>query len=586
MARWRAREDDLRNRAKITTAPLSSAVGQRSPYNAGEMMRRFSSAIRWLFSSCDGASDRLLVRWIFLRGLGLIYLSAFYPLQFQIKGLIGPDGILPANEYLQALAKLGLKRYWFAPSLFWFASGPHMLMAVCWIGLGAAILLVLNVWPRAMLAVCLACFLSFVSTAQDFSGYQSDGMLLEAGFLALLFAPHGLRPRLGLRSPPVRASLFLLQWEWFRIYFESGVVKLASGDPQWRNFTAMDEYYQNGPLPTWIGWYVQHLPHWFHAFATGATLSLELGLVWMLFLPRRWRIAGFFVVTAWQIPVIYTANYTFLNYLVTLLGVLLLDDRFLQRWLPKWILICFHRELVAPKEAAPEGDGQDLQAEATTKVISLGERRTGVSRSLHALGIAFTGVMLSWIFYATTVEMIWIIYSEAPFPMSPVLALDPFRIANRYGLFAVMTRGRYEIEFQGSNDGETWVAYPFRYKPQDPAKAPGVYAPYQPRFEWNLWFASLGYWRDNMFVVSAEERLLNNAPDVMALFASDPFPDAPPKYVRAVIWQYWFTSLAEKRATGMWWRRKFLGLYAPELTYGPDGKLGVVEWPPPAMPRL
>ncbi len=100
------------------------------------------------------------------------------------------------------------------------------------------------------------------------------------------------------------------------------MVKLASGDPEWRNFTAMDEYYQNGPLPTWIGWYVQHLPHWFHAFATAATLGLELGLVFMLFLPRRWRIVCFFIVTAWQIPVILTANYTFLNYLVLVLGFL------------------------------------------------------------------------------------------------------------------------------------------------------------------------------------------------------------------------------------------------------------------------
>jgi lipase maturation factor 1 len=560
------------------------------------MMRRFSSAIRWLFSSRDGASERFLVRWIFLRGLGLIYLSAFYPLLFQIKGLIGPDGVLPANEYLQTLATLGVKRFWFAPSLFWMASGPHMLMAVCWIGMVAAVLLILNVWPRASLVVCFACFVSFVTAAQDFSGYQSDGMLLEAGFLALFFAPAGLRPGLGLRSPPVRASLFLLQWEWFRIYFLSGLVKLASGESQWRNFTAMDEYYQNGPLPTWLGWYVQHLPHRFHAFATAATLVLELGLVWMLFLPRRWRIACFFVVTAWQIPVIYTANYTFLNYLVTLLGVLLLDDRFLVRWLPQWMLqkvgiesalrakaADLHRVLSGTAESVPLQDAEGAPGQSAEDVNLQNEVKP---QALRAMRIAFTGVILSWIFYATTVQMIWIVSPETPFLKSPVVALDPFRIANSYGLFAVMTRGRYEIEFQGSNDGETWVAYPFRYKPQDLDKAPGIYAPYQPRFEWNLWFASLGYWRDNMFVVSAEERLLNDAPDVLALFGGNPFLNGPPKYVRAVIWQYWFTSVVEKRATGLWWRRKLLGLYAPELTYDPDGRLGVVEWPPPAMPRL
>ena len=122
-------------------------------------------------------------------------------------------------------------------------------------------------------------------------------------------------------------SWFLLQWEWFRIYFESGMVKLVSGDLQWRNFTAMDEYYQNGPLPTWIGWYVEHLPHWFHAATVGGTLALELGLVFMMFFPRRVRLILFFIVTPWEIGVILTANYAFLNYLVLSLGFLLLDDK-------------------------------------------------------------------------------------------------------------------------------------------------------------------------------------------------------------------------------------------------------------------
>ncbi len=535
------------------------------------MGRRPASIITWLFSSRDGARGCLLARWIFLRGLGLIYFSAFYSLVFQIKGLIGPGGILPADEYLMALAKLSAVRFWYAPTLLWFSSSSHALTAICWIGMLASALVVFNIWPRVTLAICFMCFLSFVAVAQDFSGYQSDGMLLEAGFLSLFFAPAGVRPGLGQNSRPIRASLFLLQWEWFRIYFESGLVKLASGETQWRDFTAMDEYYQNGPLPTWIGWYVQHLPHWFHAFATGATLGLELGLVWMLFLPRRWRIACFFVVTAWQIPVILTANYTFLNYLVLLLGVLLLDDRFLTRWLPGWML----RQIGVPAPSATTET--DIAPTETTQ--------RSISRQWQAVKLAITSVILIWILYATTVQMFWILVPGTPFPTSPVMALEPFRIANRYGLFAVMTRGRYEIEFQGSNDGENWATYRFRYKPQDSAEAPGIYAPYQPRFEWNLWFASLGVWRDNMFVVSTEERLLAGNRDVLALFANNPFPDAPPKQVRAVLWEYWFTSLAEKRATGMWWRRKFMGLYAPTLTYMPDGHAGVVEWPAQPLPR-
>jgi len=284
-----------------------------------------------------GANDRLAPRWLFLRALGGIYFSAFFSLVFQIRGLIGSDGILPASEYLRAVVhSLGYSRgIWFAPTLLWLSSSSHVLTLLCWMGMGAALLLILNVCPRGMLGICFVCFLSFVSAAQDFSGYQSDGMLLEAGFIALFFAPPGFRPGVGVASPPSRASLFLLQWEWFRIYFESGVAKIAGGDPEWRNFTAMDEYYQNGPLPTWIGWYVQHLPHWFHASSVFATLALELVLVWMLFLPRRWHIVCFFIVTPWELGIILTANYTFLNYLVLTLGFLLLDDRFLRCFLPQ-----------------------------------------------------------------------------------------------------------------------------------------------------------------------------------------------------------------------------------------------------------
>ena len=222
---------------------------------------RPASVLRWLFDPERGARDRLLPRWLFLRALGVIYFSAFFSLLFQIRGLIGPNGILPAVEYLRAVTNsIGFARFWYAPTLFWFSAGNHALMAVCWTGLLASFFLTINILPRGMLLVCFVCFISFVSAASDFSGYQSDGMLLEAGFISLFLAPPGFRPRLAANSPPMRASIFLLLWEWFRIYFESGIAKIASGDPQWRNFTAMDEYYQNGPLPTWIGWYAEHLP--------------------------------------------------------------------------------------------------------------------------------------------------------------------------------------------------------------------------------------------------------------------------------------------------------------------------------------
>jgi hypothetical protein len=552
---------------------------QRSLVNVTRATWLGAGPVHWLFDSQAGPDNRLAVRWIFLRLLAAIYFSAFFPLLFQIEGLNGPNGVLPTQSFLLAVqGEMGSLRYWYAPTLFWLSSGWHMMLAVIWLGLAASVAALFNLWPRLSFFVCFVCFLSFVTAAQAFSSYQSDSMLLEAGFLVLFVAPRGIMPGWGIASPSSRASLFLLQWEWFRIYFESGIVKLLSGDQEWRNFTAMDEYYQNGPLPTWIGWYIEHLPHWFHAATVAGTLAMELVVVWMLFLPRRARLICFFIVTPWEIGVIFTANYTFLNYLVLALGFLLLDDPSLRWLLPQRLrdtLPPTPEPMTAPRKTAslsileaPAEDGEE-----TPPLVR------GPASWFNAARLALSAAMLTWVAYATTAEMIHMPLPDLPLPSLPVMALEPFRIANQYGLFAVMTRGRYEIEFQGSNDGQKWTPYPFRYKPQGLDKAPGIYAPYQPRFEWNLWFASLGDWQQNDLVTLTEERLLENDPDVLALFQSNPFGREPPRYVRAVLWQYWFTSMDEKRRTGNWWKRELMGLYAPEITRQPDGKFAAVEWP-------
>jgi lipase maturation factor 1 len=443
-------------------------------------------------------------RWLWLRALGLIFFSAFYSLLFQIHGLIGPNGILPAREYLPALEQItGWKAYWLAPTLLWISTSDAMLNVIVWLGIAASIAIVVNFFPRIAIAVAGICFLSFIGAAQDFASYQSDGMLLEAALLSLFLGSK--------KEPPSRAAVFMLQWEWFRIYFESGVVKFLSGEPQWRNLTAMDKYYENGPLPTWIGWHTQQLPHSFHAFTAAYTLIVELLVVWLLFLPKKSKLIAFVLTTPLQIAIIITANYAFLNYLVLALGIFLLEDRL------KPVL---------------------------TSV------RTGFSLSVVLLPVLFITTVASFMF--------------PNFPT--VRLLEPFRVANSYGLFAVMTRARYEIEFQGTRDGEHWIAYPFRYKPQDPMKPPGIYAPYQPRFEWNLWFASLGSWDGNRWVLNTEARLLENEPSVLKLFAGNPFAGAPPTTVRAVQWQYWFTTREERRRTGAWWRRELIGDYAPSVT--------------------
>jgi hypothetical protein len=347
---------------------------------------------------------------------------------------------------------------------------------------------------------------------------------------------------------------------------------------------------------------MQHWPHWFQAAMSFGTLTLELVLAWMIFLPRRVRIVCFCILTPWQIGIILSANYTFLNYLVLVLGFLLLDDKLLKRFVPqRWKRregrTASERESSQASEK-PAGFALALRETLQDKE-SVGDQRgkpeeeAGSERhwqaTLHkqwaALKLAMTAVMLSWIFYVTAVEMIWML-KPVELPTTPVSVLDPFRIANRYGLFAIMTRGRYEIEFQGSDDGQKWLVYPFRFKPQDPAKAPGIYAPYQPRFDWNLWFASLSTWQEEPMIVPRTERaLLHGSSDVLQLFGGNPFPKAPPRQVRAVLWQYWFTTPEAKRATGMWWRREQLGLYAPTLERQADGRIVVLQWPQMVEPR-
>jgi hypothetical protein len=179
--------------------------------------------VRWLFDGRRAPQGRLIARWVFLRALALIYFSAFYSLLFQVKGLIGPEGILPAQQYLAAVAQqMGLLRYWYAPSLYWISASDVALMTVTWIGIAASVLAFLNLWPRLNFFICWICFLAFIAASSVFSSYQSDGMLLEAGFIALFFAPRGMLPGWGAHDPPSRMSQFLLQWEWFRIYFRVG----------------------------------------------------------------------------------------------------------------------------------------------------------------------------------------------------------------------------------------------------------------------------------------------------------------------------------------------------------------------------
>ncbi len=531
----------------------------------------FSCLTRWLWGRHIGPPDYFLTRWIFLRALGVIYLIAFVSLWTQISGLVGHNGILPADQFMSAVEQhcdaqgIALDRYYFWPTLCWFSVSDGFLHFLCAAGSVLAGLLIFGIAPVPCLALLWLLYLSLVTVGRDFLGFQWDNLLLETGFLSIFFAPRQWLPKFNDISfgfwsartcprfhsgdmsphskgeaPPSRIVLWLLRLLLFKLMFSSGCVKLASGDPTWRNFTALTYHYQTQPLPTWIGWYAQQLPVWFQKFSCTTMFGIELGAPFLIFAPRRLRFCGSAAIAFLQILILLTGNYTFFNWLTLALCLLLLDDHVLMKIVP----FKFRRRF------AP-----------LTHPVSMATCSNWPRAVTVPFAVVVMAIYLLQINLALRLQSIWL------FPAAVADAwLAPLRTLNGYGLFAVMTTDRREIVVEGSSDGVNWRPYAFKYKPGDADRRPAFVAPHQPRLDWQMWFAALGDYRENPWLVNFCQRLLQGSPEVLALLGKNPFPDHPPRFVRAELYDYHFTTPPERRATGAWWKREFIGEYLPPIS--------------------
>lgn len=434
--------------------------------------------------------------------IGIVYFIAFTSFGIQAMGLIGWHGILPFGDYLRSVRQeLGSAAYWDAPTLLWLRPSDGALTSVWIAGAVLALVAVAGLRQRTALAGCLVLWLSICTVGQDFLSFQWDILLSEAGFLAL-FAD----------SSPVR--VFVFRWLIFRLMFFSGAVKLASGDPAWHHLTALSYHYETQPLPTPVAWYMHQLPAAFQKASTGFVFAAELIVPFLFFGPRPIRHIGAWMTIALQLLILTTGNYTFFNLLTIVLSLSLFIE---------W------------------------------------HKPADLSRFQRALSIAlatFIGLVSSLLFF----ELFSI---PVPAPGAAILRMvSPLRIVNSYGLFAVMTTVRNEIIVEGSNDGETWLAYEFPYKPGDVMRAPPIVAPHQPRLDWQMWFAALGTYEDNRWFVNFMVRLLQGERAVLRLLRYNPFPDGPPKYVRASLYQYHFTRFGDRA----WWSREDRGIYFPPVS--------------------
>lgn len=519
------------DRPEPPSADASAAAGaDRDLAAAGRGASLLRRVRGWLSPQTDPAPDGALAGRLFFPLLGAVFLVAFLSLWPQLAGLVGSRGMLPMAPYLSAvMARFGAERYVLLPTLFWLGRSDTALFVVCGLGIVASVLVVFNrlVWPALLVAV--ACYLSFLGVGRDFMGFQWDGLLVEVGGLALL--AHPVRPLLGPRpaGAMVPVGRWLLLWLIARFMWSAGWAKLRSGDPTWRDLSALHFHFETQPLPTLLGYYAHQLPGAMKKLSVILMFVIELGVPFLLLVPRLRRHA-FLPFAGLMGLIAATGNYGFFNALSGVLFVLLIPDAWLRRGLPDRLL----RRLEGNPEPTPGPSPPGLAPV--------------ILRGLFATGLGLASL-------AQAVQL-FVPHKRVPRLLAaPVEWLQPFHLSNRYGLFAVMTTERPEIVIEGSNDGQTWRAYEFKYKPGDPLRPPRWNAPHQPRLDWQMWFAAMGSPEDSPWLQGLCIRLLQGSPDVRWLLAPDPFAGRPPRYLRAMLYRYRFTSLAERRQTGAYWQR-------------------------------
>ncbi len=496
-----------------------------------------------------------LTRSLVLRGLGVVYLSAFSSLAVQIDGLVGSRGILPAAEYLDRVGQVlgkGAATYWQVPTLFWLDSSDRALHGVCWSGVGLSVLLIAGIQPGSCVTLLWVFYLSLTVAGQVFLGYQWDSLLLESGLLALLVTPWGLRLSRARHNPPPFA-IFLFRWLVFRLMFQSGVVKLTSGDLTWRNGTALDFHYYTQPLPTWTSWYVHQMPAWFQMLSMAFMFYAELVAPFFVFGPRILRLIGFVSIVLLQLLIAATGNYGFFNLLTMVLCFSLLDDRD-WRWVSERLWRTAGKSVVL---SHPAPRSPNLVARVVVGIVGGILVAVTSGQTLETLD-----TVSPW--WCTPVRMV----IQVPIQVLGEW-LDPLRSANSYGLFRVMTQERPEITVEGSDDGVNWRPYRFRWKPVELDRRPRFATPHMPRLDWQMWFAALaGDCRAAPWFIRFEERLLDGAPEVLALLRENPFPMRPPRYLRARLAQYAFTSWGSRD----WWASEEDGLFCPPIRAPVDNR--------------
>jgi lipase maturation factor 1 len=454
---------------------------------------------------------------LFHRLLALIFLDAWLSLGVQVHVLIGARGLMPIAKFLaRARHQLSFADF---PTLFWLGVTDTTLTLGIVAGIALSLVALFGRWPRGATAVQVALYLSFATAARTFLSFQWDNLLLECGFFAV-FLPRD-------RRSPWMHTLFRLVL--LKLYWESGIAKWQSYLHDWQDGSAMTYYYETAPLPTALAWYLHHAPVWWHHFESWATLAFELGVPFGIFVGfRRVRLATAAILTSFQVINAATANYGFFCYLAAALHVFLLDDADVER------IAAFVRARLRPRPSP-------------TRVVPSNRRWRDLPVILLLTGFVAVSAADALVSFVDSPALF-----AALLPIRRVYA--PFRLVNTYHLFGHITRTRIEADFQTTDDGAAWTSHEFRHKAGDPKRRPDWVAPHQPRVDFQLWFYGLSYKSGAPeYVATLLERLCRDPAAVQPLFRTP--PSLHPKAARIIFWEYHFTTAAERRADGAWWKR-------------------------------
>jgi hypothetical protein len=502
--------------------------------------------LRFQLGQSLGRETYRITRFLILRLLGFVYLAAFVSLVGQLRPLIGHDGLLPADRYLERVVEAAgspLEAFLKLPTLFFFDATDATLLFCAWSGVVLSVIVLAGFANSILMAMLWALYLSFVHIGQLWYGYGWEIELLENGFLAIFLCPL-LDARPFSRQPTPLTLVLLYRWLAFRIMLGAGLIKLR-GDPCWRELTCLEFHYQTQPIPNPLSPLLHFMPGWFHVLGVLYNHLAELILPWFVFGPRLARhIAGVLLVL-FQLFLIVSGNLSFLNWLTLVPMLACFDDRLLGRFLPPFFARAADR---ATQTEVPPTKPRKITMALLAALVTI--------LSINPVANLLSGqqVMNS--------------------------SFDALSLVNTYGAFGSVGRVRHEIIFEGTHDSTIdedtkWLPYEFPCKPGDPMRTPCITGPYQRRLDWQIWFAAMSNPQQNPWTVHLLWKLLHNDPGVLSLLANNPFPAAPPDAIRATLYRYEFAPLDDP--TGAWWKRQQVRPWLLPLTRDDPRLLAFLE---------